>query len=79
MKSNMNHIQDKPDRSIPDITRTSFAFTIWLGALIRYILYFGSISFIHIYSTKSDNKNMFIGYLAIITAVTIAMTMLIFL
>lgn len=78
MKQKINTGMDKPIGPITGVGRRSYAFTIWLGALIRWTGHFGSRNFDSLYTSQSANKNMFIGYLATIIFVTFIITFIIF-
>ncbi|MGB3468070.1 MAG: hypothetical protein WBA74_22480 [Cyclobacteriaceae bacterium] len=78
MKNKINTGYDKQAGHLPDIGSRSYAFTIWLGAMIRWVGRLGSKDFSALYTPQSDNKNMFIGYLTTIIFITIFMTILIF-
>ena len=78
MEKDTEYRGENNPRYLPDETKRSYAFSIWLGALIRWFLSAGTKKFDKLYTPESNTKNLIIGYLSALLMVTMLMTVILY-
>ncbi len=78
MEKKVKPKNDQSDRHIPELGQRSYALTVWLGALTRWVISLGTKKFDDLYQPKSNTKNLIIGYIVILLFVTILIMIMIY-
>ncbi|MEL6559570.1 MAG: hypothetical protein AAFQ94_15370 [Bacteroidota bacterium] len=63
---------------IPEESKRHYAFSIWLGAFIRWITAAGTRKFNDLYHSSENSKNLIIGYLVTLILISVLITVFIY-